>query len=149
MFKSVILVFPVSKFLTLNIVALIVTPITLVLLALCEYFLARSRENEHPSETSEPRESSLPRRYFQRLSLRGGASVPQESSQSFGASRWFEAIWRHMKFWVALGIAITLQLLLMWGYVLFNPFVRFIHVFYPHLFNSKYRLSILCLTLCY
>ena len=127
-FKSIILVIPISKFLTLNIVALIVTPILLVLFALCEHFLAKSPTSERSPEPSEPEPSSLPRRYFHRLSLRAGALDPPEPQGAPQLPRviyWLEVIWRHIKFWVALGITIALQFLLMWGYVLFNPFVRF------------------------
>jgi hypothetical protein len=127
-FKSIILVIPISKILTLNIVALIVTPIILVLFALCEHFLAKSPESERPSEPSEPSPSSLPRLYFQRLSLVQVLRILQNHRNSPRLPRvihWLEVIWRHIKFWVALGITIALQFLLMWGYVLFNPFVRF------------------------
>jgi len=148
-FKSMILVIPISKMLTLNIVALILPPILLVLFALCEHFLTKSPESETPSEPSEPRSNLLPRRYFQRLSLGSGAldpPEPQDAPRFPRAIYLLEVIWRHIKFWVALGITIALQFLLIWGYVLFNPFVRFHHLFVLFKLTFEYRLSTLCLT---
>jgi hypothetical protein len=125
-FKSIILVFPISKFLTLNIVALVVTPIVLVLFALCEYFLVNSSESQRESGPTEPSHVPFSRRHLQRFSDAGASnrSEPEENPRSSPAIYWLEMVWRHLKFWVALGVTITLQYLLIWGYVLFNPFVR-------------------------
>lgn len=149
-FKSIILVFPISRFLTLNIIALVVIPIVLALFALCEYFLAK--HDERPRASGSRENVPFSRRYFQRLSGAAhldGQQTP-ENPQASPYIRWLEIIWRHVKFWVALGITIALQYLLIWSYVLFNPFVSFRLPFYfPHLTELENRPYTPCLTTSY
>lgn len=78
---------------------------------------SRTRRNaEAPAVAVEPEESS-------------GREVSEEvdvasARQSYEGS-WVQTIWRHAKFWVALIVAVGMQVLLMWLYVAINPFVSF------------------------
>ena len=51
---------------------------------------------------------------------RHSSIVTEPSTRNY----WIGVIWRNIKFWVALGVAVVLQILLMWSYVVLNPFVR-------------------------
>ena len=105
-FKSSAIVFPLAKLLTFNIVTLVVGPIVLLLLFLCERIFLAPR-----AESAEFEADSLP--------------VP---SESHGIS-WPHTIWRHAKFWIVLVIAIGVQVLLTWAYISLNPFVRYFFLF--------------------
>ena len=95
--------FPLAKLLTFNIVTLVVGPIALLLLFLCERIFLAPR-----AESAEFEADSLP--------------APSESH----SISWLHTIWRHAKFWIVLVIVIGMQLLLTWAYISLNPFVCFL-----------------------
>ena len=99
-FKSFAIVFPLAKLLTFNIVTLVVGPIALLLLFLCERIILAPRAESAEFETD-------------------SSPVP---SDSHGIS-WLHTIWRHAKFWIVLAVVIGMQLLLTWAYIRLNPFV--------------------------
>ncbi|KAJ3507166.1 hypothetical protein NLJ89_g6460 [Agrocybe chaxingu] len=104
LFKSVLLVFPLRKLLTFNIVALVVGPLLLIALAVYEQIVLRQ---------------TLPRDE--------GSSRAPVGRPLVGL---IHTIWTHAKFWVAFAVAFGLLLLEILLYVVINPFVVYS---YPHL----------------
>jgi hypothetical protein len=168
-FKSIIFVFPISGLLTFNILALIIGPILLMLFITYERLFNGSRavvHGIHHSRTSSLQDQSpvhetaqdRPRqRYFGHPrdfgpldaetsdASRHSSIVPEPSTRIY----WFDVIWRNIKFWVALGVGVASQILLMWSYVVLNPFVRLPFAFpFTLLISSSTRPFTLCHTLC-
>ncbi|KAF9552593.1 hypothetical protein CPC08DRAFT_822791 [Agrocybe pediades] len=116
LFKSVLVVFPLSNLLTFNVVVLVAGPILLILLLVFEKVVSRKRK-EH--ETHEEEEETSPPGYFHR----GASSRHHEATEAVQEHvSWTHTVWRHAKFWVSLVGAVGLQVLFMWIYILVNPF---------------------------
>lgn len=139
--------------LTFNVVTLIIGPIALVFLALCDFLLGSARKRKdaiqaerilppplrNQSSQPEPRQGTSQRHVrpvpplpdtFQEEELSEGHHFSGPVASCLGV------FWRNIKFWVALVIVLVLDALLAWGYVLFNPFVRhFLSSFIARLFQ--------------
>lgn len=147
MFKSILFVFPISGLLTFNILVLIIGPILLMLFITCEHLFDGSRDvvhESHHTRTHLPQyqspthefEQDSPRQPYFGHQRSFGALEAEPSDASYQnqysstvrdpstKSHWLSVIWRNVKFWVALGVAVALQVILMWSLVVFNPFVR-------------------------
>ena len=154
-FKSVILVFPISGMLTFNVVTLIIGPIALIFLALCDFLLGSAHKRKGPgaiqaervhvppplrnrSSQPEPRQGASHRHVHPIPPLPDalqGEELLEGHHFSGPVASCLGVFWRNIKFWVALVVVLVLDALLAWGYVLFNPFVRyFLSLFIPGLF---------------
>jgi len=127
--------------LTFNIVALIVGPIMLILLLVYERVLSARRSNSVEDNEDQDTEHRQTATYH--------ASVS-----------WLHTIWRHAKFWISLAATIGLQILLVWVYVVINPFVSLkllllmtlkVHTYniYKAIYSSPYIVLCSLLTLAY
>ncbi|KDR69787.1 hypothetical protein GALMADRAFT_160277 [Galerina marginata CBS 339.88] len=149
LFKVVVVVFPLASLLTFNIVTLIVGPIVLALLLVCERVIFRHRNEEVEDEQVEPHSSTRPsssRNHSSRLhnGPHDGDEHPNHQHHPSGSHssgiHWVQSVWRHLKFWVALAVTGGLQILLMWAYVAVNPFA---------IYSSPYIVLFSFLTLAY
>ncbi|KAJ3902084.1 hypothetical protein F5879DRAFT_965737 [Lentinula edodes] len=165
LFNSVLILLRLADLLTINITALIVGPIVLILLAVSESALARSRAAKrqratfspsvvHPAELETESAAS-------QMFSPGGTVVedtpseneedePHESETGWTkAKRRFNTssrvLWKHGRYWVALIIAIGAQIALVVGFVNLNPFI--VHGYPSIPILSSFALSILVLAL--
>jgi hypothetical protein len=166
-FKSILFVFPISGLLTFNVLALIIGPILLMLFITFERLFNGSRAVVHGIRTSSSLQDQSPvhetaqdrpsQQHFGHPrdigpldaetsdASRHSSIVPELSTRNY----WFGVIWRNIKFWVALGVGVASQILLMWSYVVLNPFVRLPFAFpFTLLISSSTRPFTLCHTLC-
>jgi hypothetical protein len=121
-FKSIVFVFPIIHLLTFNIVVLILGPIVLVSLFIWKRIIsARLHEHEGLQRSRAPhfRSFSLnpPSPSFRRRNHNGAPPIPQ------GRIDRLMAIWVHGKFWAALVVTLGLEALLIFLYIVINPFV--------------------------
>lgn len=122
MFKSIVFVFPIIHLLTFNIVVLILGPIVLVSLFIWKRIIsARQHESEGLPRSRAPhfRYFSLnpPSPSFRRRNHNGAPPIPQ------GRIDRLIAIWVHGKFWAALVVTLGLEALLIFLFIVINPFV--------------------------
>ncbi|KAF5343636.1 hypothetical protein D9757_014678 [Collybiopsis confluens] len=160
LFNAVLVAFPLTYLLTFNITALIVGPISLILLAIAESALARSRAANRqlptfsPSIAGDDTESAG----SQVISPRGTIvnepiAEPDDNQTQTTTSRggWvrrrlnFPSLWKHARFWVALILSIGAQVALIAGFVSLSPFVIYRYPSIPIL--SSFTLAILVLSL--
>jgi len=163
-FKSVLIVFPMSKLLTFNIFTLVIGPVLLILLVLSEIILVKRREKAitqeehvHPTRVHTPpllqhrsTQSARAQEHPHLGDLRPSHVDENDDGivdhdKPSAAGHWIHIFWRHVKFWAALVVVIGLQLLLMAGYVLFNPFVRLLtnlHAFHELIYHFAGNLCI-------
>ncbi|KAF9535034.1 hypothetical protein CPB83DRAFT_888966 [Crepidotus variabilis] len=161
LFKAILLVFPISRLLIFNILALIIGPVILIVALACEKLYVGTRERQHAIAQDDPHPTVGPParhptppllqheshstvqetphlRYVHRLPVPGDLDSDEHVSeladderiggthQKEGrAAHWAHTLWMHLKFWVALFVVSGLLLLLMWGYVVINPFAMY------------------------
>ncbi|KAJ3885023.1 putative zinc metalloprotease [Lentinula edodes] len=126
LFNSVLILLRLADLLTMNITALIVGPIVLILLAVSESALARSRAAKRQRATFSPST---------------GWAKAKHRFNTFS-----RVLWKHGRYWVALIIAIGAQIALVVGFVNLNPFVSFEKeslVLSPPLINGHVRILVL------
>ncbi|KAJ4471542.1 hypothetical protein J3R30DRAFT_3526281 [Lentinula aciculospora] len=167
LFNAALVLFRLTNLLTFNITALIVGPIVLILLAISESALARSRAAKRQRATFSPSvvhptELETESAASQVLSP-GGTIVEDLPPESEDAniqphqndSKWVKAkhrvggssrvLWKHGRFWIALIVTIGAQIGLVAGFINLNPFVVYRVPSIPIL--SSFTLSILILSL--
>ncbi|KAJ3806886.1 hypothetical protein F5876DRAFT_49184 [Lentinula aff. lateritia] len=130
LFNSVFILLRLADLLTINITALIVGPIVLILLAVSESALARSRAAKRQRATFSP-------------SPHESESVWAKAERRFNTSS--RVLWKHGRYWVALIIAIGAQIASVVGFVHLNPFI--VHGYPSIPILSSFALSILVLAL--
>ncbi|KAJ3748428.1 hypothetical protein DFH05DRAFT_560843 [Lentinula detonsa] len=167
LFNSVFILFRLTDFLTFNITALIVGPIVLILLAVSETALARSRAVKRQRATFSPsvvRPTELETESSASQMLSPGGTIVEESpseheeahtQQNENESTWIKVkrrfgassrvLWKHGRFWIALSTTIGAQIALVAGFINLNPFVVYGFPSIPIL--SSFTLSILVLAL--
>lgn len=92
-FGATLIIFPLSAVLAFNIVSLVIGPVILILLIVCNYVIQNGRRQTQ------------------------NGIVPES-----GENVW-QQVWKWFKFWVAIVVTVVLQVLLVLGYVTLNPFV--------------------------
>lgn len=132
------IVFPLIYLSTFNIVALVVGPLVLILLAVIEFAYAQSRAAKRQQATFSPsatldNEAEPVASASQVLSLEVDDPVHSEDIQvnpSEHESIWskpkgfsFGVVWKHGRFWVTLVLSIGTQVASVVGFVKLNPFV--------------------------
>ncbi|KAF8161606.1 hypothetical protein B0H34DRAFT_796365 [Crassisporium funariophilum] len=129
LFKAIIFVFPIINLLTFNVVALIVGPIVLIMLVLCERVITSRRKAQRLDVQDPPAPIASPRpqpRYSIRRARTPGTFHEEPHAQpqpvESSSKKWYHSAWRHAKFWIALLVTVALQALLIWRYAVLNPF---------------------------
>ncbi|KAJ3837131.1 hypothetical protein F5878DRAFT_726288 [Lentinula raphanica] len=163
LFNSVLVLFRLTNLLTFNITALIVGPISLILLTVSESALARSRAIKRQRATFSPsvvNPSELETDTAAPPVLSPGSTIVEEASSDYheqheNDSGWVKAkrrlslssriLWKHGRFWIALVVAIGAQIASAAGFVHLNPFIVYRFPSIPIL--SSFTLSILVLAL--
>ena len=104
------IVFELRTLFTINIVLLAAGPILLIALVYTKHIVLN--RHVHPRAEGSGEEEEARPNVFQKLlaGLKG--------------SSWLGNLWRLGKFWLALVVGVTLQVLLVVGYAYLNPFVR-------------------------
>ena len=128
-FKSIVIVFPIINLLAFNIVVLIFGPIILLSLGIWKHLISdRHHENGSLQRSRAPhfRHFSLNTQSFSsnHRDRIGVPPIPQSRTNRL------IAIWVHSKFWIALVVTLGLQALLIFLYIVVNPFVS------PMLFST-------------
>ncbi|KAJ8488101.1 hypothetical protein ONZ45_g14086 [Pleurotus djamor] len=107
LFGSTMIAFPLTTLTTINIVALVLGPVMIILLAACEYIIKFNTIQGHQN---------------------GHVPVPEGSFwrdawEWFKSMRWLSGFWKWAKFWLALGVTSGFQVLLVTLYVQVNRYV--------------------------
>jgi len=105
-FGATLIIFPLSAVLAFNIVSLVIGPVILILLIVCNYVIQNGRRQTQNGIVPE-----------------SGENVWQQVWKWFKDFGWLKGLWKWSKFWVAIVVTVVLQVLLVLGYVTLNPFV--------------------------
>ncbi|KIY73480.1 hypothetical protein CYLTODRAFT_434156 [Cylindrobasidium torrendii FP15055 ss-10] len=109
LFGAVLVLFPLSTLITFNIVFLVVGPITLLLIMALEAGIQHRRRPfiQNGNAAVESTEESMFTRFW----------------DSLIHFHWLSGFWQWAKFWIALGITIASQVLLVWSFIGLNTFM--------------------------
>ncbi|KAE9393394.1 hypothetical protein BT96DRAFT_999504 [Gymnopus androsaceus JB14] len=155
LFNVILILFPLTYLLTFNITSLVVGPIALILVAISESALARSRAAKRQQATFSPSIVRVPELEIESSAsqiLSPSTTVVNESSaqhediqvgesENRKNTRVSHTIWKHGRFWIALVLTIGAQVGLVAGFVNLNAFVAYGNLTAPLL--SSFTLAIL------
>ncbi|KIK60992.1 hypothetical protein GYMLUDRAFT_85025 [Collybiopsis luxurians FD-317 M1] len=161
LFNAALIAFPLTYLLTFNITALVVGPISLILLAVAESALARSRAAKRQRPTFSPSVAGDETESSSQVLSPGGTVVDEPSAEPedhhiqpmVSRSRWIarrpsvSSVWKHGRFWIALILGIAAQAALVAGFVNLSPFVVYGYPSIPILSSFTFAILILSLVL--